>query len=150
VGIGKNPLIHRDQIAAEVPCCGDNDLISGISVKLSRQATRIGSDIRSEFKELYTRISECSMKPLLSRHGQSKAPALDKFRNFPAGDCADAYVPRFVLCDERLRLRRKPIILVNPPDPDMRVEDDHRVDSQSPSATLSNGPWYSTFIPLSG
>jgi hypothetical protein len=55
-----------------------------------------------------------------------------------------------VLCDERLRLRRKVIILVNPPDPDMRVENDQRVDSQSPSATLSNGPSYSTFIPLSG
>jgi hypothetical protein len=39
--------------------------------------------------------------------------ALDTFRNFPAGDCGDATVPRFVLCDERLRLRRKPIILVN-------------------------------------
>jgi len=133
-----------------VACCGHNDLISGVGVKLSRQATRIGGDVRSKFKELYSRICECSMKPLVSGHGQSKAPSLDKFRNFPAGDRTHAYVPRFVLCDERLRLRRKVIILVNPPDSDMRVENDQRVDSQSPSATLSNGPSYSTFIPLSG
>jgi len=129
---------------------GDDDLISRIAVKRSRQIARVRSDVRDEIQKSYARIGECSMEPLIGWQGQPKATSLNQFRDFPARDCADSDVACFVLSDERPRLRRKSIILMDSPHPDVCIEDDHRDASQSPSSTLSNGRSYSTFIPLSG
>lgn len=90
------------------------------------------------------------MEPLIGWQGQLKATSLDQFCDFPARDCADPDMACLVLGDERPCLRRKSIILMDPPYPDVCIEDDHRAASQSLSSTLSNGRTYSTFNPLSG
>lgn len=44
---------------------GNNNLISRIAVKRSRQAARIGSDVGGEIQKFHARISESSMEPLI-------------------------------------------------------------------------------------
>jgi hypothetical protein len=41
-----------------------------------------------------------------------------------------------VLDNEVFGLRNQAIVLVNPPDPDVGINNDHRAASQSPSAAL--------------
>jgi hypothetical protein len=90
------------------------------------------------------------MEPLIGWQGQLKATSLDQFCDLEARDCVDPDMACLVLGDERPCLRRKSIILMDPPYPDVCIEDDHRAASQSLSSTLSNGRSYSTFNPLSG
>lgn len=90
------------------------------------------------------------MKPVTRRQRQSEPPALHELRDFPTGDRAHAEHGRLVPLDEALRQRRKPVVTVHPPDPDVGVEQDHREDSHSPSATLRNGSTYSTGMPARG
>lgn len=121
-------LIHRHKLAAVMSRRGNDDLIGRVAVKSPRQAARVGGDVRREFKKSDSGIGERRMEPLIGGHGEPEAPTLHQFRNYPAGDRADADVPRFVLGNERLGLRRQPIILVHPPDSHVRVENDDRGD----------------------
>ena len=129
---------------------GNDNLISRIAVKGFRQIACIGSDIGGEIQKSHAWVGEGCMEPLIGWQGQPKATSLDQFCDFPARDCADPDMARLVLGDERPCLRRKSIILMDPPYPDVCIEDDHRAASQVLSSTLSNGRSYSTFNPLSG
>lgn len=42
---------------------GNNNLISRITVKRSRQVARIGSDVGGEIQKFHARISESSIEP---------------------------------------------------------------------------------------
>ena len=82
--IRKDALIHRHTLAAVMSRRGNDDLISWIVVKSSRQIARIGSDVRDEIQKSHARIGKSSMEPLFGWQGQSKATSLNQFRYFPA------------------------------------------------------------------
>ena len=56
--------------------------------------------------------------------------------DLPAGDRTAPDTSGFVLGDEVFDLRNQTIVLVNPPDLDVGINNDHRAASQSPSVTL--------------
>lgn len=95
--IRKNTLIHRHEFAAVMSRRGNDDLIGRVAVKSPRQAARVGGDVRSEFKKSDSGIGERRMEPLICGHGEPETSTLNQFRNFPAGDRANADMPRFVL-----------------------------------------------------
>lgn len=63
--IRKDPLVHRHEFAAMMSRRGNDNLISRIAVKRSRQVARIGSDVGGEIQKFHARISESSMEPLI-------------------------------------------------------------------------------------
>jgi hypothetical protein len=118
------------------PGRGDDDLIRRIVVKSARQATGIGGDFGRQWQERHSGIRECSMKPFVNRHGQTQTTSLHQLGDLPAGDRTDPDASGFVLDNEVFGLRNQAIVLVNPPDPDVGINNDHRAASQSPSAAL--------------
>lgn len=78
-------------------------------------------------------------EPLLDRHWQLQATKLHELRHLPARDDADAEPLAFGLLEDLVVLGRQLGITENPPDPDVRVKDDHLSASQSSSATGSVG-----------
>lgn len=95
--VRKDTLIHRHEFAAVMSRRSNDDLIGRVAVESPRQAARIGSDVRGKFKKPDSGIGERRMEPLINGHREPEASTLHQFRNFSAGDRADADVPRFVL-----------------------------------------------------
>jgi hypothetical protein len=136
VRVGQDSPIHSDQLTSMRPGRGDDDLIRRIVVKCPRQATGVGSDFGRQWQERHPGIRKCGMKPLVNRHGQTQTTSLHQLGDLPAGDRTDPDASGFVLGDEVFDLRNQTIVLVNPPDPDVGINNDHWAASQSPSATL--------------
>src|SRR4029077_57607 len=121
------------------PRSSDNDLVGGIPVKLSRQRSRFGCDFRSQIEELNSRIGKTRIEPVQDRERQRKSPALHQLGDLPAGDHADSKATRLVSLQGFEMLAAQSAVAMNPPDPDVSIEDDHLSASQSDSATGSIG-----------
>src|SRR3954451_2795064 len=101
----------------------------------AKQLGRLNHDAWSEIQEADTRVCQGLVQPSLDRQRQCEQVIFDQFGNFPTRYDADAKPLRFarlkvcvVSCGELL-------VSMNPPDPDMRIQHDHCVATQSASAT---------------
>jgi hypothetical protein len=64
---------------------GDDDLISRVAMKFTRQTTGIGDNVWREFEELHAWIGKGSVKPLIRRHRQFQPTSLHQFCNLSTG-----------------------------------------------------------------
>jgi hypothetical protein len=78
----------------------DNDLISRVAMKFTRQTTGVGGNVWREFEELYAWISKGSLKLLIRRHRQFQPTSLHQFCHLPAGDGTHSDVSSLMLSDE--------------------------------------------------
>ena len=103
--IGQNPPIHRHQFTSMIPRGGDNDLISGVAMKFTRQTTGVGDNVWREFEELHAWIGKGGVKPLIRRHRQFQPTSLHQFCNLPAGDGTHSDVSSLMLGDKGFGFR---------------------------------------------
>jgi hypothetical protein len=84
--IGQNPPIHRHPFTSMIPRGGEDDLISRVAMKFTRQTTGVGDNVWREFEELHAWIGKGSVKPLIRWHRQFQPTSLHQFYHLPAGD----------------------------------------------------------------
>ncbi|HET9226504.1 MAG TPA: hypothetical protein VFR31_07535, partial [Thermoanaerobaculia bacterium] len=70
-------------------------------------------------------ISECLLDPFLDRRREVEALVLDKLGHLPTGDDADAQSAGLMFLEEVQRRRPQTAISMNPPYPDVGIEEDH-------------------------
>ena len=90
------------------------------------------------------------VEPFAHRYGQLQAAVLDELGNLPARDRADSKPRALVALNVGFIRGWQLVVIVNLPDPDMRVEHDHIVASQSESATGLVGSIYVIGMPRNG
>jgi len=150
MGIPPDSLIERDQADAMMPSRCHNQLVSRVRMKTARKRTRLRSDVGRQREQRHPRIGKRREKPIVWWHRKSQSPPFHKFRDLPARDRTDANGVATRLVDDGLQRPWQPVVSVNPPNPDVGVEQNHRAASQSFSSTPLKGASYSTGSPANG
>lgn len=131
--------VSGQQRHAERPRRRYDDLIGWIAVELARELRGTDCDCRSQMDETDAWVTEGQLYPIEHGLRQGQATDLDEFGDLPARDRANGEPAGFVSGNDPRVLLAQASISVHPPNPDMRVEDDHREASQSSAATGSVG-----------
>ena len=118
--------VKREQSTVKDACSSHNDLVGRIAMERAGQLRGLYGNTRSKCQELNASIRECNVEPLTDRTRKGDALKLHEFGDLPAGNRADANS-----CLLRIQVGpqsgRKTRIVVDPPNPNVRVEHDHRL-----------------------
>jgi len=101
--------------------------------------SRFDRDFWCEGQHLYSRITERLLHPYRYGIRQLQPPVLNKFRNLPTGNGAYAETSVFVILKNLFVIRGELRIIVDPPDPNMCIQNNHDSASQSSSANAEKG-----------
>ena len=139
MGIRRNlGVLSHDWALKDAGRC-DQQLVGRIAMERLRQLGGFHHDLRMEVQKRHARLRKGALYPKPDGPIELQPSVLHKFRDFPAGDDAnaeDAVSARF----EKVAVPRlQPIRARNPPDPDVGVQQNHCRASQSSPATGSNG-----------
>ena len=121
----------------------DQQLVGWIAVEWLRQLGGFHHDPRIEAQKQHARLRKGALYPKLNGPVELQPSVLHKFRDFPAGDDANAEDAVSAKFQEVAMPRLQPVRPGNPPDPDVGVQQNHCKASQSSPATGSNGSRYS-------
>ena len=125
-------------------------MVNWVAMKSAWKLCGLHADTGRKLQEADAGIRERLLNPIENGARQRKPPARDEFGDFPARNRAHAETGLFGGFEHRTCGSGKSGIPVNPPDPDVRIEDNHPPASQSASATGSVGARSLTGVPRSG
>ena len=83
VGVVEDFLIHCQQRAVIDTSRSNNNLISRITMKLSRKLCRVNDYLWRERKQLYSWVMESCFQPFINRAVKNQSFKLNQFGNFP-------------------------------------------------------------------
>jgi hypothetical protein len=116
-------------------------------VKRAGELRGLHANSRRQIKKSNAGVSQCLLKPDQDITWQNQTLPLDQFRDLPTADRWNANAGLFGRSDEIAMGIGESGIAVNPPNPNVCIEDDHRTDSQSLAATGSVGAIKDTGLP---
>ncbi len=116
-------------------------------MELAWQVCRLHGHLRRQLQKTDARISQSLCQPLAYRQRQEYSTAFYQLGNLPTGNRADAETVRLVFLNIITVILKQLHIAMHPPDPDVRVQDNHDQVFQSSSATGSVGRSYCTGRP---
>lgn len=97
------------------------------------------SNSRGQFNEADTWVNQSQIKPVFKRAWQHKPATFNQLGYFPTGNDTYADLIFFMNLYAIPLSLRQPFVAMNPPDPDVCIQNDHRRASHSFSSTLSKG-----------
>ena len=148
--IPQNLAVHGHEGRVENTSRRDDNLVRGVAVELAWKLSGLDADAARKLDEPDSGISERLPKPVEYGTRQSKPPAFDELGDLLARNRAHGDAGLLGRIKERTGGRRECRVAVNPPDPDVRIEDNHPAAAQSASATGSVGERSVTGVPRSG
>jgi len=104
---------------------GYDQLVCWISMKAPGQLSRFYDYPGRQFEQKDPWIPECLLNPFFNRGRKVETPAFHELCYFPAGDDADTKTARLVLLDEIQRRAAQTAVSMDPPDPDVGIQEDH-------------------------
>jgi hypothetical protein len=117
----------------------DQQLVGWIAMERLRQLGGFHHDLRMEVQKRQARFRKGAFYPKPNGPIKLQPSVLDKFRDFPTGDDANAKHAVRAKFEKFTVPRLQPIRPGNPPDPNVGVQQNHCRASQSSLATGSNG-----------
>ena len=146
----QNLTVHGHKWRVQNASRRDDDLVCGVAVELAWKLSGLDADTGRKLDEPDAGIRERLLNPIEYGARQSKPPALDEFGDLPARNRAHREAGLLGGIKQRTGGRRERRVAVNPPNPDVSIEDNHPTAPQSASATGSVGERSVTGVPRSG
>jgi hypothetical protein len=146
----QNLAVRSDEWRIENAGRRDDDLVGGVAVELPWKLGGLNANTGRKLNETDAGIRERLPKPIRYRTRQSESPALDELGDLPARNRAHSDASLLGSIKESAGGRRERRVTMNPPNPDVRIHDNHPAAPQSASATGSVGARSVTGVPRSG
>ncbi len=146
----RNFTVDGYQWRIENPSRSDDDLVRGVPMEFAWKLSAFDANAGRKLNEADAGIQKRLLKPIGDGTGQSKPPALHELGDFPARNRAHGDASLLGGIKQRTSGERECRVAVDPPDPDVGIEDNHPAASQSASATGSVGESSVTGVPRSG
>jgi hypothetical protein len=146
----QNLAVHGHERCIENASRCDNYLVCGVAMELARKLSGLDANAGRKVDETDAGIRERLLKPIGYGTRQGESPALDELGDLPARNRAHRDASLLGRIKQRPSGLRECRVAVNPPNPDVRIEDNHPATSQSASATGSVGARNVTGVPRSG
>lgn len=131
-------VLCHDRTLKDAGRC-NQQLVGWIAMERLRQLGGFHYDPRVEVQKRHARFRKGAFYPKPDGAIKLQPSVLDEFRNFPAGDDANAKDAVGAKFEQFAVPRLQPIRLRNPLDPNVGVQQNHCRASQSSPATGSNG-----------
>ena len=119
----QNLGVHGHERRIQNTRCRDDDLVGWVAVKSAGKLCGLDADAGRKLDEADTGIRQRLLNPVEHRARQRKPSALDELGDLPARNRAHAEAGLLGGIEHRARGSGKRGIAVNPPDPDVRIED---------------------------
>jgi hypothetical protein len=150
VRVRQNPGVGGNKGRVEDAGRSNDDLIRGVAMEGAGQLRGFDAHSWRELNQADTGIRESVLQPIEDRTWQGEAPAFDEFGNFPTRDGADANASVLSRFHDGSMDRGQSGITVDPPNPDVGIQNDHPAASHSAPAPGSVGSMSETGVPRSG